>query len=375
VTTITASPASTCATSTPQIAGRVMAHLRSDRRAHLWVEMTGTGDADRRMHAARPADGRGATRRTERQRHFFRISTSAGRSGADRSSPGPGWPGCASRPPSPYTASCRVRRVSVGFPASGVRPLDQPSTSACAVSHAAVADFTIESRLVKDRTPLDHRESWFTAAGERDPYALRVATFFSVGDPLPEGWQAPAADDPRFFPHHRRGAEKVGIETRASGTVELERSEVVSNGTTIQGGIIALLAERACESAVPDHVITGLDLRYLSIVRVGPARAVATPLRSDGREAHLWIGSPAGDDDRIVVHCLATRRPTDVVLITARRQAAPTIVSTNDRLGAVRRLGRTLRTTHFVSVAPDPIHRRGAYPVPDPGDHRERHDQ
>ena len=61
-------------------------------------------------------------------------------------------------------------------------------------------------------------------------------------------------------------------------------------------------------------MITGLDLRYLNIVRVGPARAVAIPLRSDGREAHLWVEvTDAGDDNRIVVHCLATARHRDVV--------------------------------------------------------------
>ena len=93
--------------------------------------------------------------------------------------------------------------VSVGFPASEAFARSTPTLdlSMHVFRTPAVADFTIESRLVKIGRRSITGESWFTATGERDPYALCVATFFSVGDPLPEGWQAPTADDPRFFPH------------------------------------------------------------------------------------------------------------------------------------------------------------------------------
>jgi acyl-coenzyme A thioesterase PaaI-like protein len=204
--------------------------------------------------------------------------------------------------------------IAVGFPAGEAFGRSTPTLdlSLHVFRTPSSPDFTAESSLVKIGRRATTGECWFTAVGEDDPYAVCVATFFSVGDPLPEGWQAPDTSDPRFSPPTRLDRpieDEAGIVVRQPGTVELELNDVVSNGTTIQGGIVALLVERACETAVVDHVVTGLDLRYLSIVRVGPARAVATPLRSDDRESHFWVEvTDAGDDDRIVVHGLATAR-------------------------------------------------------------------
>jgi acyl-coenzyme A thioesterase PaaI-like protein len=209
--------------------------------------------------------------------------------------------------------------AAVGFPAGEAFMRSTPTLdlSLHVFRTPSSPDFTLESRLVKIGRQATTGECWFTAVGEDEPYALCVATFFSVGEPLPEGWSAPHTSDPRFSPHarlHRPIEDEAGIVVRAPGTVELELDDRVSNGTTIQGGIIALLVERACETAVADHVVTGLDLRYLSIVRVGPARAVATPLRSDDRESHFWVEvTDAGDGDRIVVHCMATARHRDRV--------------------------------------------------------------
>jgi acyl-coenzyme A thioesterase PaaI-like protein len=208
--------------------------------------------------------------------------------------------------------------VSVGFPASEAFGRSTPTLdlSLHVFRTTSVPAFTAESRLVKVGRRSTTGEVWFTAAGEHDPFAVCVATFFSIGDPLPDGWRAPDRTDPRFFPPaalDRPIDEQAGIVVRAPGTAELANNDIVTNGTTIQGGIVALLVERACETAVPDHVVTGLDLRYLSGVRVGPARAVATPLRSDDRESHLWVEvTDAGDGDRIVVHSLVTARHRDV---------------------------------------------------------------
>jgi acyl-coenzyme A thioesterase PaaI-like protein len=66
------------------------------------------------------------------------------------------------------------------------------------------------------------------------------------------------------------------------------------------------------ESAFTDddpHLVTGLDVRYLSSPRVGPARATAQVLRGDPTDAHCWVEVvDAGDDDRAVVHAFATTR-------------------------------------------------------------------
>ena len=58
--------------------------------------------------------------------------------------------------------------------------------------------------------------------------------------------------------------------------------------------------------------MNGIDVRYLASPRVGPARAVATTLRSDEQGTHFWVEvTDAGDDDRLVVHALATARALD----------------------------------------------------------------
>lgn len=70
--------------------------------------------------------------------------------------------------------------------------------------------------------------------------------------------------------------ELVGARVPAPGVAEIEhRPYVVQGSGALQGGIVALLAEMAAES-LGDGPVVDLDTRYLSTVRVGPGRAVAT---------------------------------------------------------------------------------------------------
>jgi acyl-coenzyme A thioesterase PaaI-like protein len=178
-----------------------------------------------------------------------------------------------------------------------------------------VADLSMEAKLVKIGKRVIVGECWFTADGEDDPYAVCVATFFTTASPISDDWATPRADNPMFSPTRHLPepiAERAGIVVRAPGVVEVGLAPHISNGTTVQGGIVALLAERACESALGDdggHAVTGIDLRYLSGLRSGPARATAVPLRSDDQGSHFWVEiTDAGDDDRLMVHCLVTAR-------------------------------------------------------------------
>lgn len=207
--------------------------------------------------------------------------------------------------------------LAIGFPAANRFGFPAPTLdlSMHVFRTPAAADLSLEAKLVKVGKRVIVGECWFTAAGEDDPYAVCVATFFTTADPLSEDWRAPTAEDPMFSPTRDLPepiADRAGIVTHAPGSVEVSLLPHVSNGTTIQGGIVALLVERSCESALGDdgaHVVTGLDLRFLSGLRVGPARAVARPLRSDEQGSHLWVDVvDAGDDDRLIVHCLATAR-------------------------------------------------------------------
>jgi len=166
-------------------------------------------------------------------------------------------------------------------------------------------------------------ETWFTSAGHGDPWAVSVATFLGTGRPDPVIHAMPTAADPPFTPASELDEpldQRLGITVLAPGVLGLPRRDHVSNGRgTVQGGIVALLIERACESALGDardpvgggHVVTGLDVRYLGAVRRGPARAEASVLRDDDRGSHLWVTVvDAGDDDRLVAHAFVTTRST-----------------------------------------------------------------
>jgi acyl-coenzyme A thioesterase PaaI-like protein len=175
-----------------------------------------------------------------------------------------------------------------------------------------------ESRPLRVGRRISVTETWFTAEGEPDPFAVSVASHIAVGDPTPGGFSLRHAEARLTRPVAELDtpiADRAGIAETAPGTVEVAPAPHVVNGLgTLHGGVLALLVERACESAQGDdsHVVTGIDVRYLASPRIGPARAVATPLRSDEQGTHFWVEvTDAGDDDRLVVHALGTARRLD----------------------------------------------------------------
>lgn len=75
---------------------------------------------------------------------------------------------------------------------------------------------------------------------------------------------------------NRPFAEQLGARVLAPGVVEIDRYPYVMQPYgTLQGGVVALLGELAGESVL-GAPITGLEVRYLSAVRVGPARTTTT---------------------------------------------------------------------------------------------------
>lgn len=88
---------------------------------------------------------------------------------------------------------------------------------------------------------------------------------------------------PPRAPEHRARmtrpfADQVGARLLAPGVVEVDRYPyVMQPAGTIQGGIVALLGELAGESVLGAPV-TALEVRYLSTVRVGPARTTTRRL-------------------------------------------------------------------------------------------------
>jgi acyl-coenzyme A thioesterase PaaI-like protein len=180
-------------------------------------------------------------------------------------------------------------------------------------------DFTYESRLIKVGHRVIVAEAWFTATGELDPYAVAVSTFVIVSEPDPDGITLPSHLDPPFappIPLHVPIAEHVGITTVAPGVVDIEHRPSVGNSRgTLQGGMVALVTERACETlldaeGVP-HVVTSIDLRYLSSMRIGPVRTTAKVLRAHDALAQLWVEVRDLGTGHLMTHAVADAIPLD----------------------------------------------------------------
>jgi acyl-coenzyme A thioesterase PaaI-like protein len=91
-------------------------------------------------------------------------------------------------------------------------------------------------------------------------------------------------------------AEELGIVVSAPGEAEVVRGAYVNQPTgTIQGGVLAVLAEVAAESLTSRRVVD-IELRYLSAIRVGPARAVARSLNDETVRVEV---RDAGNEDRL----------------------------------------------------------------------------
>jgi hypothetical protein len=98
-------------------------------------------------------------------------------------------------------------------------------------------------------------------------------------------------------------AERAGCERRSPGVAELPRSDDGLNASnTVNGGLIALVAEEAVLSLAPGDTLSFLGLRYLQAARVGPVVATAG-LRGGVGRVEL---RDSGNDNRLTT--LATAR-------------------------------------------------------------------
>jgi acyl-coenzyme A thioesterase PaaI-like protein len=97
-------------------------------------------------------------------------------------------------------------------------------------------------------------------------------------------------------------AEALGAQVLSPGVVLIERGPYVNQPAgTLQGGVVALLAELAAESLTGSRVLE-LEVRYLSAVRVGPARTSAVAV--DEHTVRVEIRDP-GNDDRLTTVVMA----------------------------------------------------------------------
>jgi acyl-coenzyme A thioesterase PaaI-like protein len=167
----------------------------------------------------------------------------------------------------------------------------------------AVGHIDVESRVLKSGKNTTVAETLFRCG--QDVVALSLSTF--VASPRPgDVMEVPPLSFRRYGPSVLQAplAEQVGSRLVAPGVAEIDRAPYVMNPAgTVQGGIVALLAELATESLPGvSGVVNELDVRYLSATRVGPARATAVEVGD--RTARVELHDP-GNGDRLTAVVLA----------------------------------------------------------------------
>jgi acyl-coenzyme A thioesterase PaaI-like protein len=146
------------------------------------------------------------------------------------------------------------------------------------------------------------------SSGDGAPIAVGAGSFMVAPDPslrLPSTLSLDG--DPA--PQQRLDvplAQRANCERREPGVAVLPRAEDgLNSSNTLNGGLIALVAEEAALSLSPGATLSSLSLRYLRPVRVGPAVASA---RIESGLGQIEVRD-AGSGNRLSV--LATARLFD----------------------------------------------------------------
>jgi acyl-coenzyme A thioesterase PaaI-like protein len=161
------------------------------------------------------------------------------------------------------------------------------------------------ARLVKAGKTTIIGESRFAEPGSERPVAIAHATF--TPSPRPQDVQAEAGGPRSARLPGRAGpyAEQVGARVVRAGVAEVDHHPaIVQASGTIQGGVIALIGELAAES-LRGKPVMGLEVRYLSTVRAGPARATATGMGSSIARVEV---RDVGKHDRLAALIMARTR-------------------------------------------------------------------
>ena len=160
---------------------------------------------------------------------------------------------------------------------------------------------SMTGKIVKRGLSTVAGEIRFTDATTTDLVAISYLTF--MPSPRPQDQAPPRATSMRTdgsmtvpFPEH------VGVRVPCRGTAEVDLVRFTTQAAgTLQGGIVALVAEVAAESLAGTPVLD-LDVRYLNAVRVGPGRATATNVGRDLVRIEVRDG---GSDDRLAALVMA----------------------------------------------------------------------
>jgi acyl-coenzyme A thioesterase PaaI-like protein len=164
----------------------------------------------------------------------------------------------------------------------------------------------LRAAVLKSGRTTTFTETWLCAAGADAPFAVAHGTF--VASPRPQD-----VIDLETLAGNRGTRtlesplpERLGVRLVEPGVAEVHRRDDLLNpADTLQGGVVALLAEIAALSIAGGGAIAHeLDVRYLKATRVGPARATARVVARDLVEVRVV---DTGADDRLsavaVVRC------------------------------------------------------------------------
>ena len=166
-------------------------------------------------------------------------------------------------------------------------------------------ELALTGKIVKRGQSTVAGEILFADARTNELVAISYLTF--MPSPRPQD-QAPPLSNAR----RTNGSmpvpipEHVGVRILSPGEAEVDLVRFTTQGSgTLQGGIVALVAEVAAQSLTGTAVLD-LDVRYLNAVRVGPGRAVAVPLGADLVRIEVRDG---GSDDRLAALVMARMAP------------------------------------------------------------------
>ena len=162
----------------------------------------------------------------------------------------------------------------------------------------------LESRVVKAGATLVVIETRLTADHLAVPFATSLATFMN------RKIQVTGRAGQHSVRLSQPVAERIGAHVTGPGTVEMMiRDDVGNSFGTVQGGVLAVLAELAAESAVGQDepfVLTDLDARYLNRVKVGPVEAVAEVLIDRPPRGTLGVHVRDRGEGRVVTYVAAS---------------------------------------------------------------------
>lgn len=153
----------------------------------------------------------------------------------------------------------------------------------------------LRSRIVKRGRTLSTAEAWFHRDGQ--PVAHAWATFMLSPRPQDTMKGVPMTKTRGEVEMSQPFTVALGFDTIEPGVVEVKRSPyTLQPAGTIHGGVVCALAEDAALS-LTGRPVTELDVRYLSTIRIGPARATAAMLHDNVTK--VTVVDAGRDDDRI----------------------------------------------------------------------------